>query len=1175
MAQVDERLRELIERARSGDEEPFRDLARALAEMHLPDFLLARMAAADEPVLRRAVLVVAHERGAADADLLAALRGLADDPDDDVRRTLAEAAADSAWWPDDAVVGRLLRDHDGTVRQAAVAAAARRPALELALVERLADDDNWRVRQDVARVLAGGTPRAVLPALVTALAEDGDADVQQECAASADRLLARLGGYPADLHRPSFALLREARERVSKFRTGHCPRLAAWLEERVTTDVDVEALKTFGTVLTLDAEAGRLPHAFDVDEAVEAVRQVLQGAAPRAAVVVGEAGVGKTAVIGELVHRLRADPQGPWYVLRLSPSEFLAGTAYLGEWETKVRNLVQAIRHPRRAILYVPNLEELATMGMTSKSDSNVATALAPHIERGEIAILGESTVEAFRKGLGAVRSLRRLFHAVQLPATDPEQTRTVLRAVALDAAADVPEAVLDRLTEVADFYAAGTAEPGRSVGLLRRVLGGLAGRPGPVTERDLLTTISTSTGVPVDFLDDGVPLDRAKVRSFFETRVMGQPEAMDAVVDLVTLIKAGLTDPNKPFGVLLFVGPTGVGKTELARALAELLFGDAGRMTRLDMSEYATYEAFERLIGVGPVPGLLTAAVRERPFSVLLFDEIEKAHFNVFDLCLQIFDAGRLTDSQGRTADFRRSIIVLTSNVGSRIATEAPVGFGQRVPPPPDPSVTLRELGRSFRPEFLNRIDRIVSFRPLSAETAEKIARRELDRVVERSGIARRRLVVAPDPEVVPLLLREGYSPAYGARPLKRTVERLVLLPVARAIASGEARPGSLLRLVVRRGRIEVETEAPESSEAPPLPPQRSVPVGERAARLEALVAQLREQSAPLSDRKSELLSRAAAPGLWDNRAAAQALYDEIYRIDGVLRALEELERAVTEQADAARQPRATDRDLAQIDDRLDALEGRARHVAALVACRDPRDLADAFVVLTRVARHGPGLDAVETLARMYARLCERHHLEVEVLDDHQGGDPPEDVMVLLAGGAGAYALLAGEAGFHQVSRGRTQTRDGRKPTEREVVRVEVLPVPYEDEARRGEPVEVEVRPLEGASGRLLAKPRLEVSLRHGPSLTTLRAWSDRPRSEAVQRLQPLLWAKVAAAESAGNAGRPPVVRRYSLGPAPLVRDVRSGRSTGRLDHVLAGDLDVFLAQPAATPPEGQRQER
>src|SRR5262249_14684614 len=159
------------------------------------------------------------------------------------------------------------------------------------------------------------------------------------------------------------------------------------------------------------------------------------------------------------------------------------------------------------------------------------------------------------------------------------------------------------------DYYLSGTAQPGRSVGLLRRVLSDTAGRDGPVGERDILTTLSSSTGIPADFLDDAVPLERAKARSFFEARVMGQPEAVDAIVDLVTLVKAGLTDPNKPFGVMLFIGPTGVGKTELAKSLAEYLFGDATRMTRLDMSEYATYDAFERLIGRGIQPGTLTSA--------------------------------------------------------------------------------------------------------------------------------------------------------------------------------------------------------------------------------------------------------------------------------------------------------------------------------------------------------------------------------------------------------------------------------------------------------------------------------------------------------------------------------------------------------------------------------------
>jgi peptide chain release factor 2 len=232
------------------------------------------------------------------------------------------------------------------------------------------------------------------------------------------------------------------------------------------------------------------------------------------------------------------------------------------------------------------------------------------------------------------------------------------------------------------------------------------------------------------------------------------------------------------------------------------------------------------------------------------------------------------------------------------------------------------------------------------------------------------------------------------------------------------------------------------------------------------------------------------------------------------------------------------------------------------MMGCREPRDLGDAFVVLTRIGGKGRGLDGVARLGRMYQRLAGRYRLDVEVLDDRRGGDPPEDVVALQVSGAGAFALLCGEAGHHQLTRG-----EARRPSphrEREVVRVEVLPVPPDEDDGPG--VLVETRTLPATSGRLMARPRLEVTLRHEASLVTLRAWSGHPKAEAVKRLRALLQARLTAAEAASE-GRPPVVRRYCLGPAPLVRDVRSGKSSGRIELIFDGELDRFLMPADSTP--------
>lgn len=1151
-------IAKLVRKAHGGGLKEGLALARALRREKQPVDVLLKLAQAKEEGLRIAAADASRAR--AEPELLAAMEVLAQDADLRVRRTLALAWAEAKDWPLSDTTGRiLLQDDSEEVREPAAKAAAGRPAFVLGLIELLDDRRSWKTRQAAAESLVQAPAAQALVPLLLQLADDDDEDVSLVCARSVEKLL-EAGGWPQDLQPPRVSTLETCVVRVTQLGERRFPVLLPWLSDQVEREVDPESLGQYGTDLSIEAEQGHLPRAFGLGSVCDRLLEVLTGEAPRAAVLLGDAGVGKTAVIQELTHRLLDGPGGAWRVLRLTPSDIMAGTLYMGQWETKVRSIIKLAQRPRRVLLYVPNLDGLQDAGRNSRSNNSVLTMLVPHIESGAIAIIGESSSEAFRAGIGREPSLRKLFRSVDCSGATPKEARNIADAVCRDAAIEVADGVLDRLQEMAGFFLAGTSEPGRTVGLLRRVLEERGEEGAPLSEADVLTTLAKVTGVPRVVLDDEQPLELDAVQAFFDARVMGQPEARDAVLDLITLIKAGLTDPRKPYGVLFFVGPTGVGKTEMARTLAEMLFGDPARLHRFDMSEYATYEAFERLIGTQARPGLLTEVVREDPFAVILLDEIEKAHPTVYDLCLQVFDAGRLTDGQGRTADFRRAILILTSNVGSAIPTEASIGFGGGLPPPPDPEHIERALRQTFRPEFLGRLDRIVYFRPLGLETAEQIARREIAAVLERSGITRRELVIDVDPDVLSFLLREGYSPALGARPLKRTVERHVLLPVARVIARGAAARGSILRLRTQARDIAVEIvpqEATGDSDAgrPHTPSRPLAVLSERVAALSAQLLRMSPPAQEVATRRSMLLEQSRAPGFWDDRRRALDLLDEVHRWEGILERHARLELRIRDTADQVAAVKSKQRPPGELSRRVEELERATGLLEYLLTCSDPRDLGDTLVTVTLLKSQGNPLHGPEKLAGMYVGFAQRHGLEVEVLSDRLGGEAGQDSLVLQITGVGAHGLLRDEQGLHQLAR----TGEAGKP-QRSLVRVDVLPTGTDVPVLRRDEVRVSTKVLKRVRGRLLDRPSLEMTLVHLPSMQSLTAWTLGPKREAVERLLPLLGARVATAGDTSDPARVQIVRRYRLGASALVRDKRTGRSTGRLQEVLAGDLDRFL---------------
>jgi ATP-dependent Clp protease ATP-binding subunit ClpB len=320
------------------------------------------------------------------------------------------------------------------------------------------------------------------------------------------------------------------------------------------------------------------------------------------------------------------------------------------------------------------------------------------------------------------------------------------------------------------------------------------------VDEEDIAQTVAKWTGIPVSRLLEAEVQKLVKMEERLSQRVVGQQEAIIAVANAVRRARSGLADPNRPIGSFLFLGPTGVGKTELARALAEFLFDDERAMIRVDMSEYMEKHTVARLIGAPPgyvgydEGGQLTEAVRRRPYSVILFDEIEKAHGDVFNVLLQVLDDGRLTDGQGRTVDFRNAVVIMTSNLGSHL-------FGEGEKTDTVRPLIMETLRQTLRPEFLNRIDEIVIFHPLGREEIARIVKIQLETLRRRLGDKRITLELTPGAE--DLLAREGYDPAYGARPLKRAIQRLIQDPLALAILNGEFHEGDTIVTGAQGGRV------------------------------------------------------------------------------------------------------------------------------------------------------------------------------------------------------------------------------------------------------------------------------------------------------------------------------------------------------------------------------------
>ncbi|HEX6884781.1 MAG TPA: AAA family ATPase [Planctomycetota bacterium] len=861
------------------------------------------------------------------------------------------------------------------------------------------------------------------------------------------------------------------------------------------------------------------PHAA-LERALEAAEATCLGG--RSLLVVGRPGTGRATLVRAVTQRLEA--RG-FLVMEASASDLLAGQSHMGQLEGRLKSLLEVAARTRLA-WSVPGFVELVHAGRHTHDPIGVLEKLLPQLEARRLVLLGTLEPEGLERLLRMQPRLRQVVEVVKLAELGAAETLALARAWAAPAepggAPKASEQVLREALELAQGFLGATAAPGNLLGLVKSAHEARArAGGGPLELPDLLEALARTTGLPLALLDERALLDLDALRRLFQRRVLGQEEAVECLVERVAMLKAGLVDPGRPAGVFLFTGPTGTGKTEIARTLAEFLFGSPERLVRVDMSELTGPQAKARLLGS---PNELDNAqalvhrLREQPFAVVLLDEFEKADPEIWDVFLQVFDAGRLTDAQGRTADCRQAIFVLTSNAGAERVAGARVGFGA-APVAAGPEAVLAELVRLFRPEFLNRLDRVVVFRPLSRAVMREVLAKELERVLSLRGLRTRQWIIEWDESALDFLLEKGFSPTLGARPLRRAVERWVLAPLATTIVKREAPSGDQFLFMRSDGRaievVFVDPDAPEperAAELAPVPAPAAAGLdlgtlaldGHGGAAEVAFLRQAFERLAgevgaePWSATRATLLAQLEERGFWERPERFATLSEIEYRErieHGLASARRVLERLAGPSQASGRDrrgaPRAAYPEVVRpLAQQLYLLEAATQ----TLALGRPRDAFLSVEALADGPLQPPAEAFARRLAEMYRSWAARRRMRLEELEQRDGSETWRWTAAI--SGYGAFLLLEAEAGWHVLER-----EEGGE-TRRQRVRVRLAPQPE--------------HPL-----------------------------GDAPAA-----------ARAALARDA--SADPRIVRRYREAPSPLVRDAVRGWRTGRIERVWAGDFDL-----------------
>ncbi|MBI1953638.1 MAG: ATP-dependent Clp protease ATP-binding subunit [Candidatus Omnitrophica bacterium] len=647
-----------------------------------------------------------------------------------------------------------------------------------------------------------------------------------------------------------------------------------------TAKTKTPALDAFGRDLTHLAHENKLDPVIGRANEIERVIQVLSRRTKNNPVLLGEAGVGKTAIVEGLAQKIiRGDvPEilKDKRVIILDLALMVAGTKYRGQFEERIKAVMDEIKRSENIVIFIDELHTLVGAG-GAEGAIDASNILKPALARGEIQCIGATTLDEYRKYIEKDAALERRFQTIVVDPPSVEQAVEILKGLRDKYEAHhkvkYTDAALEAASKLSDRYISGRYLPDKAVDLMDEAgsrarlmvltappnLKGLEDRietlrkekeaavkgqdfekaaalrdqerearqelermkrewsrtkaesQPVITEEDIAHIVSKWTGIPVVRLEEKETQKLLRMEDNLHQRVVGQQEAVEAIANAIRRSRAGLKDPRRPIGSFIFLGPTGVGKTLLARALAEFLFGNEDSVIQVDMSEYMEKFNVSRLVGAPPgyvgyeEGGQLTERIRRRPYSVVLLDELEKAHPDVFNLLLQVLEEGRLTDSFGRKVDFKNTVLIMTSNIGAELLRkQGSLGFQS-----PKEDVTyqsmkdqlLEEVKRTFKPEFLNRVDDVIVFRPLTREDLQKIVEIEMAEVISR--ILEQGVTIELSQKAKEFLIEKGFDPAFGARPLKRTIARYLEDPLAQEIIAGHFKSGTHILVDVENDRL------------------------------------------------------------------------------------------------------------------------------------------------------------------------------------------------------------------------------------------------------------------------------------------------------------------------------------------------------------------------------------